>query len=78
MAYGVVAVQIAVPFAEFVVGEMAEREIVDFLEPVEILLLAGYPVSVQGGDKRFVVDPPELNNVFDLLGRSDVSIGEED
>src|SRR3954463_13512128 len=56
-----VAVQIAVPFAMFRVGEMAETPVVEEPVPVRVALLAGQRPGKPGGDDRFAVRPPEFH-----------------
>ena len=71
-----VAAQIAVPFAVGRIGEMLLAVIERFEEPVEIPLVSGVAVEHHGGNKDFVVRPPELHIVLIRLGRQPLGVDE--
>lgn len=58
-----IAMQVSVPFAVLLIGEMLKAPLVNLLMPIGIKGIASQTPSHQCGDDRFIVWPPELHIV---------------
>lgn len=70
------AVEVAEPFGMLGVLEVAPGVVVDALEPLQALRVAGQAVALYRGDEGLDVYPPQLLVPLQLLGRTAVAIHE--
>ena len=68
MADRTVAMEIAVPFAVFLVGKMTESIVMGSFKPFEILFVTGNLICEKCGNEYFVVHPPQLPIARELFG----------
>ena len=73
---GAVSVEVTVPFATFLIGKVTECVEVSLFKPFPILFVAGEAVCEKGSDTSFVVYPPKLHIVLELLAGTTAYVGE--
>ena len=78
LSHGAVAVQITIPLAKLLVGEVGICPLADLTVAVEILVVARCQVSIQRGDDRLALRPPELHVQRIVLRRQVLAVAEVD
>lgn len=73
---GTVSVEVTVPFAVFLVGKVTECVEMSLFKPLPVLFVAGEAVCEKGSDTSFVVYPPKLHIVLELLAGTSAYVGE--
>ena len=76
MRNGSVTVEISVPLAALLIGEVRDGILVSLVVPLLILFISGEKMCDKRRYESFVMYPPQLHIIFELLTRSAIEITE--